>query len=113
CCAPPRQHAQDDPMTPQEIRDLHAKYLFPCTVNYYQESLPLVRGKGTSLWDADGREYLDFFGGILTVSLGHCDDEVNGKIKEQVDTLQHTSTLYPTPPIVLLAKRMAEIAPKG
>ncbi|MCW8141170.1 MAG: aspartate aminotransferase family protein [Planctomycetota bacterium] len=100
-------------MTPQEIRDLHTKYLFPAVVNYYQESLPLVRGKGTSLWDADGREYLDFFGGILTVSLGHCDEEVNGKIKAQVDTLQHTSTLYPTPPIVLLAKRLAEIAPQG
>ncbi|MCO5169964.1 MAG: aspartate aminotransferase family protein [Planctomycetes bacterium] len=100
-------------MTPQEIRDLHAKYLFPAVVNYYQESLPLVRGKGTSLWDADGREYLDFFGGILTVSLGHCDEEVNDKIKAQVDTLQHTSTLYPTPPIVLLARRLAEIAPAG
>lgn len=100
-------------MTPQEIRELHAKYLFPCTVNYYQESLPLVRGKGTSLWDAEGREYLDFFGGILTVSLGHCDEEVNAKVKAQVDTLQHVSTLYPTPPIVLLAKRLAEIAPKG
>lgn len=98
-------------MDANEIRELHKKYLFPCVGNFYQESLPLVRGKGTSLWDADGREYLDFFGGILTVSLGHCDDEVNAKIKEQVDTLQHTSTLYPTPPIVLLAKRLAEIAP--
>lgn len=100
-------------MTPQEIRDLHSKYLFPSVVNYYQESLPLVRGKGTSLWDAEGREYLDFFGGILTVSLGHCDEEVSEKIKAQVDTLQHTSTLYPTPPIVLLARRLAEIAPEG
>ena len=93
------------------IRELHAKYLFPAVINYYQESLPLVRGKGTRLWDADGREYLDFFGGILTVSLGHCDDEVNEKVKAQVDTLQHASTLYPTPPLVLLAKRLAEIAP--
>lgn len=100
-------------MTPQEIRDLHTKYLFPSVANYYQESLPLVRGKGSSLWDAEGREYLDFFGGILTVSLGHCDDEVNAKIKQQVDTLQHTSTLYPTMPIVLLAKKLADIAPKG
>jgi 4-aminobutyrate aminotransferase-like enzyme len=100
-------------MDSREIRELHSKYLFPAVINYYSESLPLVRGKGTSLWDADGREYLDFFGGILTVSLGHCDAEVNGKIKEQVDTLQHTSTLYPTPPIVLLAKKLAEIAPKG
>lgn len=100
-------------MDPETIRELHRKYLFPAVMNYYQESLPLVRGKGTSLWDAEGREYLDFFGGILTVSLGHCDDEVNEKIKAQVDTLQHTSTLYPTPPLVLLAKRLAEITPQG
>jgi len=98
-------------MDAQEIRDLHEKYLFPAVINYYDESLPLVRGKGTSLWDADGREYLDFFGGILTVSVGHCHDGVNAAVKEQTDTLQHTSTLYPTPPIVLLAKRLAELAP--
>ena len=76
-------------MDAKQIREFHDKYLFPCVANFYEESLPLVRGKGTSLWDADGKEFLDFFGGILTVSLGHCDDEVNGKIKEQVDTLQH------------------------
>ena len=100
-------------MDAKSIRELHQKYLFPAVMNYYQESLPLVRGKGTSVWDAEGREYLDFFGGILTVSLGHCDSEVNEKIKQQVDTLQHVSTLYPTPPLVLLAKRLAEITPQG
>ena len=64
-------------MDAKSIRELHQTYLFPAVMNYYQESLPLVRGKGTSVWDAEGREYLDFFGGILTVSLGHCDSEVN------------------------------------
>lgn len=99
------------PTTSDEIRDLHKKYLFPCVANYYQQSQPLSRGKGIHLYDPEGKEYLDFFGGILTVSLGHCDDEVNARVKKQVDTLQHTSTLYPTPPIVMFAKRLAEIAP--
>ncbi|MBI3723038.1 aspartate aminotransferase family protein [bacterium] len=98
-------------MDAKEIRELHKKYLFPATINYYKESLPLARGKGSYLYDTAGREYLDFFGGILTVSLGHCDDEVNAKIKEQNDTLQHCSTLYPTAPIVALAKTLADIAP--
>src|SRR4051812_5538281 len=98
-------------MNADEIRKLHKEYLFPATVNYYKESLPLARGKGCYLYDTEGREYLDFFGGILTVSLGHCDEEVNAKIKAQNDTLQHTSTLYPTAPIVMLAKRLADLAP--
>jgi 4-aminobutyrate aminotransferase-like enzyme len=94
-----------------EIRDFHKKYLFPATLNYYKESLPLSRGKGCFLYDSEGREYLDFFGGILTVSVGHCDPEINDAIKKQTDTLQHCSTLYPTAPIVALAKRLADIAP--
>jgi 4-aminobutyrate aminotransferase-like enzyme len=100
-------------MDAQEIRDLHKKYLFPATINYYKESLPLARGKGCYLYDTAGKEYLDFFGGILTVSLGHCDEEVNKALHEQNDTLQHCSTLYPTAPIVLLAKTLADIAPPG
>ncbi len=100
-------------MNAEEIRRLHKEFLFPATINYYKESLPLARGKGCYLYDTQGKEYLDFFGGILTVSLGHCDEEVNRKIHEQNDTLQHCSTLYPTAPIVLLAKRLADIAPRG
>ena len=49
-------------MNSEEIRDLHKKYLFPCVANYYQQSLPLSRGKGIHLYDPEGREYLDFFG---------------------------------------------------
>src|SRR5579871_479402 len=98
-------------MDAREIRELHRKYLFPATINYYTESLPLARGKGCYLYDTEGREYLDFFGGILTVSLGHCDDEVNAKIQKQNETLQHCSTLYPTAPIVALAKTLADLAP--
>ena len=58
-----------------------------------------------------GREYLDFFGGILTVSVGHGNERVNGAIKAQVDRLAHVSSLYPTVPVVTLAEKLARLAP--
>ncbi len=95
----------------EEIVSKHRQYIFPSVANYYSNPMPLVRGEGKHVYDADGREYLDFFGGILTVSLGHCHPEVNARVKEQVDTLQHASTLYPTEPMVALAEKLAQITP--
>lgn len=89
----------------------HSKYLFPCVANYYAEPVAFVRGEGTRLTDTEGRDYLDFFGGILTVSLGHCHPEVTERIAEQLGTLQHTSTLYPNEWTVALAEKLAAITP--
>ncbi len=94
-----------------EVRRKHREYLLPSVANYYQESVVLTEGKGLRVQDADGREYLDFFGGILTVSVGHCDPRVTGPLKAQIDRLGHVSTLYPTLPIVELAERLAKMAP--
>src|SRR5258708_40053003 len=74
---------------------------------YYKEPIPFVRGEGKWLWDADGKKYLDFFGGIVTVSLGHCEPRVVAAITKQIRTLQHVSTLFPTAPIVELAETLA------
>src|SRR5258707_907313 len=63
------------------------------------------------LWDLEGRKYLDFFGGILTVSVGHCNPKVTSKINAQVNRLQHTSTLYPNERIVALDEKIAQITP--
>lgn len=93
------------------VREKHAKYLFPSVANYYQTPLVLDHGSGAELIDIDGNRYLDFFGGILTVSVGHCNPEVNAKIKHQLDRLGHVSTLYPTAPIVDLAERLARLSP--
>ncbi len=94
-----------------EISEKQKKYLAPCITNYYKEPLILDRGKGKYLYDIDGREYLDFFGGIVTISVGHCDDEITSKTIEQMKKLQHTSTLYPNVPIVSLAEKIAQITP--
>ncbi|MFT7487257.1 MAG: alanine-glyoxylate transaminase/(R)-3-amino-2-methylpropionate-pyruvate transaminase [Candidatus Paceibacteria bacterium] len=95
----------------EEVRQKHAEYLLPSVGNYYEQSVVLTDGEGLHVTDADGKTYLDFFGGILTVSVGHCEPRVNQAIKLQLDRLGHVSTLYPTLPIVELAERMARITP--
>jgi len=98
-------------MDAQTVRRKHKEYLFPCVANYYAEPLVLIEGKGCVVKDTDGKAYLDFFGGILTISLGHADDRVNARVKAQIDRLIHVSTLYPTLPIVELAEKLASITP--
>jgi 4-aminobutyrate aminotransferase-like enzyme len=87
------------------------QYLFSCIANYYEEPLVVDHAKGSYVFDADGREYLDFFGGILTISVGHCNDKVTAAIHRQTEKLQHISTLYPTEPQVALAEKLAQITP--
>ena len=65
------------------------------------------------VWDADDNKYLDFFAGILTTSVGHGNKTVNKYIKDQVDQLLHTSTLYPNAAHVNLAESLAEVTPEG
>src|SRR5688572_14778550 len=99
--------------TSADITRRHRERLFPNVANYYQQPIALARGQGTRLWDVEGREYLDFFGGILTVSVGHCNERVTGAIAEQARTLGHTSTLYPNERIVTLAGRLGDLARLG
>ena len=95
----------------ESIRKKHKKYLFDAVKNFYKEPLVIEEGKGFYVSDSDGRSYLDFFGGILTVSVGHANDEVNTAIKAQVDRLSHISSLYPSIPVVDLAERLVRLAP--
>ena len=101
----------DKKMSSAEVRAKHKQFLFPSTANYYEESIVLESGKGSYLKDLDGKRYLDFFGGILTVSVGHANDRVNTAVKAQIDRLGHVSTLYPTLPIVELAEKLVNLAP--
>ncbi len=94
-----------------EVRRKHKEFLFPSVTNYYEEPIVLTEGKGMRVKDLDGKSYLDFFGGILTVSVGHANDRVNAAVKAQLDRLGHVSTLYPTLPIVELAEKLASITP--
>ncbi len=95
----------------EEVVRKHKDFLWPAVTNFYQQPLVADHGQMQYLWDLEGRRYLDFFGGILTVSVGHCNPKVTSKIKAQVDRLQHTSTLYPNEQIVALAEKLAQITP--
>ena len=99
------------PVSSSSVREKHKEFLFPAVTNYYRESVVLESGKGMHVKDVDGKTYLDFFGGILTVSVGHANDKVNAAVKAQVDRLGHVSTLYPTLPIVQLAETLARLTP--
>jgi 4-aminobutyrate aminotransferase-like enzyme len=101
-----------EPQTQQsETIRKHKEFLFPAVATYYQEPVALVRGEGMYVWDDAGNRYLDCFGGVLTVSVGHANPKVNAAIIEQVKTLSHTSTLYANKPQSDLAEKLAQITP--
>src|ERR1700687_6013786 len=93
------------------VREKHKEYMLPATIQYYQEPIVLTEGQGRRVRDADGNEYLDFFGGILTVSVGHANEKVNAAVRAQISRFSHVSTLYPTLRVVELAERLARLAP--
>ena len=95
----------------EEVLEKQKQYLFPSIITYYSEPLVLERGKDMRVYDTEGREYLDFFGGILTVIAGHCNGRITETIVDQVRKLQHVSTLFPTIPQVELAEKLAKITP--
>jgi 4-aminobutyrate aminotransferase-like enzyme len=98
-------------MPNSKIVQKHKDYLFPAVAMYYEQPLALVRGEGSYVWDDNGQRYLDAFGGVLTISVGHANPRVVAAIVEQVKTLSHVSTLYANAPQSDLAERMAQIAP--
>ncbi len=98
-------------MTKEEIILANRDHLFPSVFHYYKDPLVVTRAKDQYVWDADGNQYLDFFGGIVTVSVGHCNEDVNRKLHAQIDRLQHVSTVFATEPQAALAKKIAEITP--
>ncbi len=81
------------------------RYLFQ---NYARAPLCLVRGEGARLWDTDGKEYLDFVGGIAVDALGHSHPKIVGAIREQATTLLHVSNLYQIPSQIHLAKLLCD-----
>jgi 4-aminobutyrate aminotransferase-like enzyme len=101
-----------EPQTTQsETIRKHREFLFPAVAMYYQEPLALVRGEGFHVWDDQDHKYLDCFGGVLTVSVGHANPHVTAAIINQVKTLAHTSTLYANQPQSDLAEKLYQITP--
>jgi predicted acetylornithine/succinylornithine family transaminase len=88
-----------------EVRSLEDRYLMR---TYRRAPVDFVRGEGALLWDADGREYLDFLTGISVCSVGHCHPAVVAAVREQAGRLMHVSNLFYTEPMARLAQRLSE-----
>jgi alanine-glyoxylate transaminase / (R)-3-amino-2-methylpropionate-pyruvate transaminase len=97
--------------TSAEVRAKYKQHLFPSVATYYADAVALESGKGCLVRDFDGKTYLDFFGGILTVSVGHANERVNAAVRTQMDRLGHVSTVYPTLPLADLAEKLVRLAP--
>ncbi|CAM5564236.1 acetylornithine transaminase [Streptomyces chartreusis] len=77
--------------------------------NYGTPRLPLVRGEGLKVWDADGRQYLDFVGGIATNALGHAHPAIVDAVSRQIASLGHISNFFMAEPTVALAERLLQL----
>lgn len=89
----------------------HKEHIWPCAATYYEQPLALERGEGMHVWDTDGKRYLDCFGGVLTVSVGHARAEIVEAVSSQVAKISHTSTLYINGPQAELAEKVAQVTP--
>jgi len=94
-----------------EILALRQQHLSPANFHYYRKPLLVVEGKAQWLFDESGRRYLDGFGGIVTVSVGHCHPRVIEAARAQNETLQHSTTIYLHPNVALYARDLAARMP--
>jgi alanine-glyoxylate transaminase/(R)-3-amino-2-methylpropionate-pyruvate transaminase len=110
---PPTDHRPKDYQGPTigEVETLRQRYLSPALLTYYKDPIMLVEGYMQYLFDEKGRRYLDGFGGIVTVSVGHSHPYVIQKVREQLDVLQHTTTIYYHPTIAEYGKMLADKMP--
>jgi alanine-glyoxylate transaminase/(R)-3-amino-2-methylpropionate-pyruvate transaminase len=96
-----------------EVLALRQQYLSPGLITYYRDPLLVVEGHMQYLWDEAGKQYLDAFAGIVSVSVGHCHPYVVEKVREQVGKLQHTTTIYLHPTIGQFGRKLADHMPDG
>lgn len=99
-------------MSNQSIVERYKNVMFPAASPYHPEN-PIVvdHAKDQFIWDVEGNRYLDFFGGVLTISVGHCNEEVTQRTIEQLQNVQHTTVIYINESMVKLAEKVAELTP--
>src|SRR3712207_7710405 len=98
-------------MNPDELRKRHATVLPEWIALNYERPMELVRGEGFRVWDSEGNEYLDFFGGIVTTISGHAVPEIVEAVREQAGENLHSPTLLLIEKPVKLAERVIKLAP--
>ncbi|MBF9068599.1 acetylornithine transaminase [Streptacidiphilus fuscans] len=97
-------------MTGTGNEELTARWQHALMDNFGTPRIPLVRGEGVHVWDADGKRYTDFLGGIAVNSLGHAHPAIVAAVTQQVGTLGHVSNLFVAEPTVRLAERLVALS---
>eukprot|EP00794_Sanderia_malayensis_P018972 gene18972-20879_t len=95
----------------QDTIELRKKFLTPSLLTYYKNPIFIHQGHHQWLFDTDGKRYLDLFGGIVTVSVGHCHPRINKAAHDQIDKLWHTTNIYLHPPIHEYAEKLTAKLP--
>ena len=98
----------EKPIGPEAILEKKKKYIMPCLAHFYKEPRQFVKGEMQYLYDSEGRKYLDCFAGVSVINCGHCNPEINARVVEQVQSLQHVCNIYLTENFVNLAEKLAE-----
>jgi len=100
-------------MNHDELLLAHKSFLFPAVFHYFAQPLVLDHAQDQFCYDDAGNQYLDFFGGIVTVSVGHGNGKVKAAVAAQAEKLTHVSSCFVTEPMVALAQQLAQITPGG
>jgi len=96
---------------PEDILEKRKQYFFPATSAFYKDPPQIVGGSMQYLFDHENKRYTDFFAGVSVLNCGHSNPEILKDTIEQLNRIQHTTTVYLTQPIVELAEKLAGIFP--
>lgn len=91
----------------QELQQINAQHVM---ATYARQPVVFVRGRGVRLWDAEGKDYIDFLGGIAVDAIGHCHPRVVRAVQQQAEKLLHVSNLFYTEPQFRLAQKLTAVA---
>jgi 4-aminobutyrate aminotransferase/4-aminobutyrate aminotransferase/(S)-3-amino-2-methylpropionate transaminase len=91
-----------------ELVAMKQRYVIPCSYHFYKDPPVITRGEMQYLTDSEGRRYTDFYSGVTVMNCGHCNPEIIEPVVEQIRTLQHTTSIYLTEPILRLAEALVD-----
>lgn len=97
----------------EDVMAVRRRYLSPGLFLYYREPLMLVEGHMQFVWDETGKRYLDAFGAIVSISVGHCHPRVSRAVAEQAGRIMHTTCIYLHPTVGRFAEALAAHMPAG
>ncbi|XP_064398530.1 alanine--glyoxylate aminotransferase 2, mitochondrial-like [Halichondria panicea] len=95
----------------EETLATRKEHVSPGYLTYYKNPILIHQGHMQWVFDHTGRRYLDLFGGIVTVSVGHCHPKVSARVKDQMDKLWHLTNIYMHPGIHDYAEKLASKLP--